>query len=120
MDPGRRDAVGSLITAWSSELGAMSYVRIPSTLDVMLLTAAVDNRKEIEDLTRQIELLRSAQLARSGDHQCLRLIAETVSITMATSASSRSSQTEEETLRHNDAWRNSRQVHNRNIKYKIT
>jgi len=59
MDPGRRDATGSLITAWSSELGTMSYSRISSTLDIMLLTAAVDNRKEIEALTRQIELLRS-------------------------------------------------------------
>lgn len=59
MDPARRDAVGSLMTASSSELGAMSYTRIPYTLDIMLLTATVDNRKEIEDLNRQIEPLRS-------------------------------------------------------------
>lgn len=59
MGPARRDAVGSLMTASSSELGAMSYTRIPYTLDIMLLTATVGNRKEIEDLNRQIEPLRS-------------------------------------------------------------
>ena len=59
MDAGRRCAVDSLVVAWSSELDAMNYSRIPSILDAMLLTAAVDNRKEIENLTRQIENLRS-------------------------------------------------------------
>ena len=32
---------------WSSEMGAMSYVKIPAVLDIMLLTAVVDNRKLI-------------------------------------------------------------------------
>jgi len=49
MDAGRRDAFDSLVRAWSSEQGAMSYARVPTALDVMLLTAAIDNRKLIEE-----------------------------------------------------------------------
>jgi len=59
MDAGRRDAFDSLIRAWSSEQGAMSYARVPTALDVMLLTAVTDNRRLIEDLSDQIEVLRS-------------------------------------------------------------
>lgn len=59
MDAGRRDAFDSLIRVWGSEQGAMSYARVPTALDVMLLTAAIDNRKLIEDLHDQIEVMRS-------------------------------------------------------------
>lgn len=37
----------------------MSYAKVPSVLEVMLLTAAVDNRKKIEDLQDQVAMLRS-------------------------------------------------------------
>lgn len=59
MDAGRREACDSLIRAWSSEQGAMSYARIPAALDTMLLTAAIDNRKLIEELTVQLGRITS-------------------------------------------------------------
>jgi hypothetical protein len=37
----------------------MSYTKVPAVLEVMLLTAAVDNRKTIEDLQDQVAMLRS-------------------------------------------------------------
>ena len=43
--------------AWSSELGAMSNASVPTVLENMLLTAAVDNRKEIEELIDKVEEL---------------------------------------------------------------
>ena len=51
----RRKAFDSLVRAWSSELGAMSNASVPTVLEVMLLTAAVDNRKNIEDAIDRIE-----------------------------------------------------------------
>jgi len=59
MDSKRREAFDSLVHTWSSEQGAMSYARVPTVLDVMLLTAAVDNRKLIEEALEQIKILRS-------------------------------------------------------------
>lgn len=59
VETSRREAVDSLIISWSSELGAISYVKSRIVSDSMLLMAAVDNRKEIEHLTRQLEYLRS-------------------------------------------------------------
>jgi len=41
--------------AWSSEQGAMIYAEVMSALDLLLLTAAVDNRREIERLWREVE-----------------------------------------------------------------
>ncbi len=64
MDPARRDAFDSIRRAWTAEQGAMSYAKVPSTLEIMLLTAAVDNRKTIEDLQDEIALIRS-QLERT-------------------------------------------------------
>jgi len=60
VETSRREAVDSLIISWSSELRAMGHVKSRIVSDSMLLVAAVDNRKEIEDLTRQLEHLRSA------------------------------------------------------------
>ena len=37
----------------------MSYAKVPAVLEVMLHTAAVDNRKTIEDLQDQVAMLRS-------------------------------------------------------------
>lgn len=59
MDASRRDAFDSLIKAWSSEQGAMSYAKVPTVLDIMLLMAAIDNRKLIEDLFDEVGALRS-------------------------------------------------------------
>jgi len=59
MDASRRDAFDSLVKAWSSEQGAMSYAKVPTVLDVMFLTAAIDNRKLIEDLFDELGILRS-------------------------------------------------------------
>jgi len=58
IDARRREAFDSLVQAWSSEQGAMSYVRVP-TLDAMLLTAVVDNRRLVEDLVGKVEAIRS-------------------------------------------------------------
>ena len=59
MEPARRDAFDSLTRAWMAEQGAMSYAKVPSVLEVMLLAAAVDNRKNITDMQDEIALLRS-------------------------------------------------------------
>jgi RecA/RadA recombinase len=59
MEPARRDAFDSLTRAWMAEQGAMSYAKVPSVLEVMLLAAAVDNRKNIIDMQDEIALLRS-------------------------------------------------------------
>ena len=37
----------------------MTLANIPGTLDVMLLTAAVDNRKAIDELNNKFNILKS-------------------------------------------------------------
>jgi len=59
IEPARRDAFDSLARAWTAEQGAMSYAKVPSVIEVMLLAAAVDNRKAIEDLEDENRKLRS-------------------------------------------------------------
>ena len=59
IEPARRDAFDSLARAWTAEQGAMSYAKVPSVLEVMLLAAAVDNRKAIEDLEDENRKLHS-------------------------------------------------------------
>ena len=59
MDLPRREALDSLKKVWSSEMGAMSYVKIPAVLDIMFLTAVVDNRKLILKLFDRIGILKS-------------------------------------------------------------
>ena len=51
-------AFDELWPAWSSEEGAMIYAEVMSALDLLLLTAAVDNRREIEGLRRANEEAR--------------------------------------------------------------
>jgi len=46
-------AFDELWSAWSKEQGAMIYAEVLSSLDLLLLTAAVDNRREIEALRRE-------------------------------------------------------------------
>ena len=56
MDPARRDAFDSITRTWTAEQSAMSYAKVPFVLEIMLLTAAVDNRKTIEDLQDEVAL----------------------------------------------------------------
>ena len=51
-------AFDELWPAWSSEEGAMIYAEVMSALDLLLLTAVVDNRREIEGLRRANEEVR--------------------------------------------------------------
>lgn len=48
-------AFDELWPAWSNEQGAMIYAQVLSALDLLLLTAAVDNRREIEELKGILE-----------------------------------------------------------------
>ena len=49
-DEGMKAAFDGLWDAWSSEQGAMIYSDVLSALDLLTLTATVDNRREIESL----------------------------------------------------------------------
>jgi hypothetical protein len=46
-------AFDELWPTWAGEQGAMIYSEVLSALDLLLLTAAVDNRREIEGLRRE-------------------------------------------------------------------
>ena len=50
-DEALQAAFDELWPVWSSEMGAMIYSEVLSTLD-LLLTAAADNRREIEEIKR--------------------------------------------------------------------
>jgi len=55
--PARREAFDRLVEAWSSELGAVTYAESISMFDLMLLTAAVENRRLIEELAAKLKEL---------------------------------------------------------------
>lgn len=57
-DDGMQGAFDGLWPAWSGEQAAMIYADVLSALDLLLLTAAVDNRREIEELKRLVEELK--------------------------------------------------------------
>jgi DNA repair protein RadA len=57
MDTGRRDAFESLICTWGSEQDAMNCAKVPTALDIMLLTAVIDNRKIIKEIQNQIAVI---------------------------------------------------------------
>ncbi|HDI52774.1 MAG TPA: hypothetical protein ENF89_01345, partial [Candidatus Bathyarchaeota archaeon] len=57
IDEERREALESLIEAWSSELGALNYAEGFTLLDLMLLTAAIDNRRLLLELLNRVEAL---------------------------------------------------------------
>jgi hypothetical protein len=48
-----QEAFDELWPAWAEEQGAMIYAEILSALDLLLLTATVDNRKEIEGIRKK-------------------------------------------------------------------
>ncbi len=52
-DEAMQGAFDELWPAWAEEQGAMIYAEVLSALDLLLLTAAVDNRREIEGLRRE-------------------------------------------------------------------
>ena len=52
--PSRREAFDRLVEAWSSELGAITYAESVSLFDLLLLTAAIDNRRLIEELSERL------------------------------------------------------------------
>lgn len=58
-DEGRRGVFSKLVEAWGGEMGAMGNANVPTVLDVMLLTAIIDNRRRVEELGRKVEELRS-------------------------------------------------------------
>lgn len=57
-DSSLQRAFDALWPAWSSEQGAMIYAEVLSPLDLLLLTAAVSNRREIEELRRESQEAR--------------------------------------------------------------
>jgi len=59
-------AFDELWSAWSKEQGAMIYAEVLSSLDLLLLTAAVDNRREIEGLRRENSEARRLLLELTG------------------------------------------------------
>jgi len=53
-DEAMQAAFDELWETWSSEMGAMIYSEVLSTLDLLLLTAAADNRREIDEIKRRL------------------------------------------------------------------
>jgi hypothetical protein len=60
-DDGMQVAFDDLWPAWSGEQAAMIYADVLSALDLLLLTAAVDNRREIEELKGLVEEMRKSE-----------------------------------------------------------
>jgi RecA/RadA recombinase len=59
IDAGRKNAFDNLLHIWNSEKDALNYKRVPSILDILLLVAITDNRKTIEEIQNQLEILTS-------------------------------------------------------------
>jgi len=60
-DDGMQRAFDDLWPTWSGEQAAMIYADVLSALDLLLLTAAVDNRREIEELKGLVEEMRKSE-----------------------------------------------------------
>jgi hypothetical protein len=56
-DDRMQEAFGDLWGVWSSEMGAMINSEVLSSLDLLLLTAAVDNRRRLMELASRLEEL---------------------------------------------------------------
>ena len=59
MDTERKEAFDSLVKAWTSEKGSMSHAEAASTIEVMLLSAIVDNRKILANIQKRLDKLES-------------------------------------------------------------
>ena len=57
-DPARRSAFDEIWEAWASEEGAMIYSEVATVMDLLALTAAVDNRKAIQEIRREMRTLK--------------------------------------------------------------
>jgi RecA/RadA recombinase len=57
IDEGRQEAFEKMVEAWSGELGALTYAESFTLLDLLLLTAALENRSLLEQLLRRVEAL---------------------------------------------------------------
>jgi len=53
-DRARQEAFDKIWEAWASEEGAMINSAVPTALDILLLTAIIDNRKSIEEIRRDL------------------------------------------------------------------
>jgi hypothetical protein len=51
-----QDAFDELWPTWANEMAAMIFTEVLSTLDLLLLTATVDNRKEIMKIKQALDL----------------------------------------------------------------
>lgn len=49
-----QEAFDQLWPTWSSEMAAMIYAEVLSALDLLILTATVDNRREIEKIKKEL------------------------------------------------------------------
>jgi len=56
----KQAAYDEVVKACTSEQGAMANADIPAILDAMLLTAAVDNRRRIDHLSKRVESLEES------------------------------------------------------------
>ena len=54
-DDDLQHAFDEFFPTWSSEMAAMIYADVLSALDLILLTAAIDNRREIMKLKKQMD-----------------------------------------------------------------
>jgi RecA/RadA recombinase len=53
-----QEAFNGLVEVWGSEQGAMSVSHVPTVLDLMHLTAILDNRKRINEMAARLEEIR--------------------------------------------------------------
>ena len=53
-DEARQKAFDEIWDAWASEMAAMINSSIPTTLDGLLLTAVVDNRRAMEEIRQEM------------------------------------------------------------------
>jgi hypothetical protein len=51
-----QDAFDELWPTWANEMAAMIFTEVLSTLDLLLLTATVDNRREIMKIKQAVDL----------------------------------------------------------------
>lgn len=66
-DTEMQHAFDELWPTWSTEQGAMIYAEVLSSLDLLLLTATIDNRKEIKGLrNKNAEMKRLIEEVMEG------------------------------------------------------
>ena len=51
-----QDAFDELWPTWANETAAMIFIEVPSALDLLVLTATVDNRREIMNIKQALGL----------------------------------------------------------------